>query len=208
MCGRFSLWLSLTELVDAFPDFTFPAEMPTRYNIAPTQYVAVVPNDGGEPGCVFSMGPGAVLGEVTEHRQPDDQRARRNGGGETGFPRGLSSPALPDPGRWLLRVAQGAGPPGQDAVVRPAGLWRAVRLRRAVGTLATRRYACALVHHHHDDAQRADRTHPQPDARDPSAGSLRPLAGPRRTEARRAERSAQALSRRPNDRLRRFKGGQ
>lgn len=46
MCGRFSLWLSLTDLVDAFPDFIFPAEMPPRYNIAPTQDVAVVPNNG------------------------------------------------------------------------------------------------------------------------------------------------------------------
>ena len=56
MCGRFSLWLSLTELVDAFPDFTFPAEMPTRYNIAPTQDVAVVPNDGGNRVAFFRWG--------------------------------------------------------------------------------------------------------------------------------------------------------
>jgi putative SOS response-associated peptidase YedK len=42
MCGRFSLWLELTDLVKAFPDFTFPEEMQSRYNIAPTQPVAVV----------------------------------------------------------------------------------------------------------------------------------------------------------------------
>lgn len=45
MCGRFSLWLNLTDLVDAFPDFIFPDEMPQRFNIAPTQNVAVVPNN-------------------------------------------------------------------------------------------------------------------------------------------------------------------
>lgn len=45
MCGRFSLWLNLTDLVDAFPDFTFPSEMPVRYNVAPSQDVAVVPNN-------------------------------------------------------------------------------------------------------------------------------------------------------------------
>jgi putative SOS response-associated peptidase YedK len=45
MCGRFSLWLELTDLVKAFPDFVFPDEMNTRYNIAPTQQVAVVTNN-------------------------------------------------------------------------------------------------------------------------------------------------------------------
>ena len=45
MCGRFSLWLSLPDLVDAFPDFIFPNEMPQRFNVAPTQNVAVVPNN-------------------------------------------------------------------------------------------------------------------------------------------------------------------
>ena len=45
MCGRFSLWLNLTDLVEAFPDFIFPNEMPQRFNVAPTQNVAVVPNN-------------------------------------------------------------------------------------------------------------------------------------------------------------------
>lgn len=44
MCGRFSLWLELTDLVKAFPGFLFPDEMKPRYNIAPTQPVAVVTN--------------------------------------------------------------------------------------------------------------------------------------------------------------------
>ncbi len=46
MCGRFSLGVNLDDLVEAFPDFKFPSEMTPRYNIAPSQEVAVVPNDG------------------------------------------------------------------------------------------------------------------------------------------------------------------
>ena len=45
MCGRFSLWLELTDLVKAFPGFVFPDEVTPRYNIAPTQSVAVVTNN-------------------------------------------------------------------------------------------------------------------------------------------------------------------
>jgi len=46
MCGRFTLWLQIGDLIKAFPDFAFPDAMSSRYNIAPTQDVAVVPNDG------------------------------------------------------------------------------------------------------------------------------------------------------------------
>ncbi len=45
MCGRFSLWLELTDLIKAFPDFVFPEGITPRYNIAPTQSVAVVTNN-------------------------------------------------------------------------------------------------------------------------------------------------------------------
>lgn len=45
MCGRFSLGVNLDDLVEAFPDFTFPPETEPRYNIAPTQNVMVVPNN-------------------------------------------------------------------------------------------------------------------------------------------------------------------
>ncbi|MBN1889879.1 MAG: SOS response-associated peptidase [Thermoflexales bacterium] len=46
MCGRFSLKTDLAELMEAFPGFVFPAELPPRYNIAPSQLVAVVANNG------------------------------------------------------------------------------------------------------------------------------------------------------------------
>jgi len=46
MCGRFTLWLQLGDIIKAFPDLVFPEQLASRYNIAPTQDVAVVPNDG------------------------------------------------------------------------------------------------------------------------------------------------------------------
>ena len=46
MCGRFTLAASPTSLTEFFPEFDFLGELPPRYNIAPTQQVAVVPNKG------------------------------------------------------------------------------------------------------------------------------------------------------------------
>ena len=46
MCGRFALTVDPADLQDAFPEFTFPAQAARRYNIAPTQPVLVLPNDG------------------------------------------------------------------------------------------------------------------------------------------------------------------
>lgn len=48
MCGRFSLTVNPETVQDAFPGFTPPSgpPMPPRYNIAPTQPVAVIANDG------------------------------------------------------------------------------------------------------------------------------------------------------------------
>ena len=48
MCGRFTLKTTPETLTETFPGFTTPAadEMAPRYNIAPFQSVAVVPNNG------------------------------------------------------------------------------------------------------------------------------------------------------------------
>jgi len=46
MCGRFFMTLKAEDLEAAFPDFKPPAEWHPRYNIAPTQPVPVVINDG------------------------------------------------------------------------------------------------------------------------------------------------------------------
>lgn len=46
MCGRFALTVDPANLQDAFPEFTFPGQLAPRFNIAPTQPVLVIPNDG------------------------------------------------------------------------------------------------------------------------------------------------------------------
>lgn len=46
MCGRFTLTTSPEQLRQAFPGLVIPDEFPPRYNIAPSQPIAVVPNDG------------------------------------------------------------------------------------------------------------------------------------------------------------------
>jgi putative SOS response-associated peptidase YedK len=45
MCGRFTLTVDLAELQEAFPWLALPDQLPRRYNIAPTQDVAVVANN-------------------------------------------------------------------------------------------------------------------------------------------------------------------
>ena len=46
MCGRFTLTADAKKLAESFVDFTPPRENPPRYNIAPSQPVAVVANTG------------------------------------------------------------------------------------------------------------------------------------------------------------------
>lgn len=46
MCGRFTLAADPATIQAAFPWVAVPGEMTPRYNIAPTQPVAVIPNDG------------------------------------------------------------------------------------------------------------------------------------------------------------------
>lgn len=46
MCGRFTLTVDADTIHDAFPWLEVPSNLTPRYNIAPTQPVAVVPNNG------------------------------------------------------------------------------------------------------------------------------------------------------------------
>ena len=46
MCGRFTLAISPEQLVASFPWLEVPEMPPARYNIAPSQPVGVIPNDG------------------------------------------------------------------------------------------------------------------------------------------------------------------
>ena len=46
MCGRFTLFVDPRDLMAAFPGFEVPLDWTPRYNIAPSQPVAVIPNTG------------------------------------------------------------------------------------------------------------------------------------------------------------------
>ncbi len=46
MCGRFTLTVDPDELREALPGIVFPSGITPRYNIAPSQPVAVIANDG------------------------------------------------------------------------------------------------------------------------------------------------------------------
>ena len=58
MCGRFTLKTAPETLTETFPGFTTPAadELVPRYNIAPSQGVAVVPNNGENSVEFFQWG--------------------------------------------------------------------------------------------------------------------------------------------------------
>ncbi len=56
MCGRFTLSISAGQLELAFPWATPPAQLEPRYNIAPGQPVAVIPNDGRQQVDFFNWG--------------------------------------------------------------------------------------------------------------------------------------------------------
>ena len=56
MCGRFTLTVDTAELQDSFPQFSMPAEGRPRFNIAPSQPVLVLPNDGSNTADYFTWG--------------------------------------------------------------------------------------------------------------------------------------------------------
>jgi len=56
MCGRFTLTVDPAELQDAFGDFIFPTQFAPRYNIAPTQPILAIPNDGKNKADFFLWG--------------------------------------------------------------------------------------------------------------------------------------------------------
>ena len=56
MCGRFALTIDPEALQDAFPEFSFPAQYAARFNIAPTQPILAVPNDGTKKADFFTWG--------------------------------------------------------------------------------------------------------------------------------------------------------
>jgi putative SOS response-associated peptidase YedK len=56
MCGRFALTVDPVDMQAAFPEFIFPSQVAARYNVAPTQPILVLPNDGTNKADFFVWG--------------------------------------------------------------------------------------------------------------------------------------------------------
>ena len=56
MCGRFTLTVDPAELQDAFGDYIFPDQFAPRFNIAPSQPVLAIPNNGKNMADFFMWG--------------------------------------------------------------------------------------------------------------------------------------------------------
>ena len=56
MCGRFTLTADPANLQDSFTDYNFPTQFAPRFNIAPTQPVLAIPNDGKNKADFFIWG--------------------------------------------------------------------------------------------------------------------------------------------------------
>jgi len=56
MCGRFTLTIDPNTLQEAFPWAVVPDDLSPRYNIAPSQPVAVIPNTGDNTVTMFKWG--------------------------------------------------------------------------------------------------------------------------------------------------------
>jgi putative SOS response-associated peptidase YedK len=56
MCGRYALTIDPGDLQSAFPEFSFPIQVAPRYNIAPSQPILVLPNDGKNQADFFVWG--------------------------------------------------------------------------------------------------------------------------------------------------------
>ena len=56
MCGRFTLTIDPLHLQQAFPWAVIPDDLPPRYNVAPSQPIAVIPNDGQNMLSLYKWG--------------------------------------------------------------------------------------------------------------------------------------------------------
>ena len=56
MCGRFTLTVDPAELQEQFENYNFPPRYAPRFNVAPTQPVLAIPNDGENTADFFVWG--------------------------------------------------------------------------------------------------------------------------------------------------------
>ena len=197
MCGRFSLGVNLDDLVEAFPDFTFPPETEPRYNIAPTQNVMVVPNNTDGHVSFFRWG-------LIPSWAKDMDIGNRliNARGETLAEKPSFRAAYLR--RRCLILADGFYEwqtiPGSKAK-QPIYIQLATKKRLPLRIVGTGGPTTAYLPAPSSPPNRTPcSTDPYP-CRHSAAGRLRLVARSRRAETRRAQPPARALSRRLDDRL-------
>ncbi len=141
-----------------------------------------------------ALGPGAVVGQGPQDRQPHDQRPHGDGGRQARLQARVRRPPVPAARRRLLRVvrdrpAHRQGQAGQAAVLHPSprrgrpGDGRALRdlARPRQGQDRSRR-VLVDVHGAHDDGGGRARPPARPDA---AAGGARPVGHLARSRSRR-----------------------
>jgi len=95
MCGRFTLTADLTLLAERFHFDPAALSYTPSYNIAPSQQILTVMNDGTSNGAgVPPLGPGALLGQRSQHWSPHDQCASGNRSRETELSAGFAAATL------------------------------------------------------------------------------------------------------------------
>ena len=183
--SRFALTAS-PRAVQALFGYRDEVDFPPRYNIAPTQPIAVVHRLHGERRFTL-MRWGFVPGWV---KDPRDDIAARHGACRdrrraAGVQRGVPLSPLPRPGVRLLRLAARARP-GQASLLHSSAGRRRDRARRTLGDLVRRR------------RQRGrHRLPPHRRRRSQARGDFRPHAGRRRAGRVRAMARAGRIGRRP-----------
>jgi putative SOS response-associated peptidase YedK len=132
MCGRFVLTADANTLLDAFGLETVPVQMAPRYNIAPTQPVAVITN--AEPkkltfhrwGLIPSWAKDISIGSKMFNARVETIAEKPS------FKNALKRRRWPYPGKWFLRVARKRQKPRIYPPRRRSG----VCVRRPLGNVA------------------------------------------------------------------------
>ncbi len=175
MCGRFTLTVDPADLREAFVGFTFPAQFAPRFNIAPSQPILAIPNDGRNTADFFLWG-------LIPSWAKDPSMGQRliNARGETL----AEKPSFRGSFKYkrCLILADGfyewKSQPGTKTKV-PHFIHLKNRqpfaFAGSVGRMAfARRRLPAHGYHHHRRSQRTDGTDPQPHACDPPSDRLQP----------------------------------
>ena len=175
MCGRFTLTADISALQESFPWLGIPPGLEPRYNIAPTQPVAVVPNDGKNRLDFFTWG---LIPSWA--KDPSIGNRMINARAETLAEKPSFRSAFRR--RRCLILADGFYEWSDDGGKSKTPMYirlrsGALRLRRFVGDLERPGWlAGALLHHHHHRAESVNGEDPQPHAGHPAAAGARPLA--------------------------------